>query len=162
MTKQYVLGLFIVFFITWAFVVDNLVLPSFGQMKSDAGVYTRYRVKQWNKPGKSGPLEDELLIYAVVKNRENLYYIDKRLGFEERLKGLEEGTAIQLGYVSRFPKPWKRKLYDLRVGGSSLIGYGPQQLKEKQKEIWKFTGIMGGAYFVVLFVGLIKKPRRQK
>lgn len=161
MNKQYVIGMFALCFFVWAIVVDNVVLPPMNNLKQDAGVYSRYRVKKWNQSGKLDLLGDELLVYAVVKNREQLYYIDYKPNFEFTLQRMQEGTPVQMRYVNRFPKFWKRELYDVRVSGLSALHYAPTQLKEKQKDIWKFTGIMGGIFLFLMVIGLVAKPRRK-
>ena len=160
MKKQYMFGMFMLCFFVWVMVVDNAVLPSSDQCQQDAGVYTRYRVKTWSK---DNPLDhlltDELLVYAVVKDREQLYYMDYKPQFETALKNMPEGTPLQLRYVSRFPKFWKRSLYDVRVNGVSQLMYSAYALKEKQQAIWKFTGMMAGIYAFLILLGLINKPR---
>ena len=65
--KKYLLGMFVLCFCIWAVVVDNLFLPSEGKLRQDVGVYTRYRVKKWQQGGKLDIIDDELMIYAVVK-----------------------------------------------------------------------------------------------
>jgi hypothetical protein len=160
MKKQYMIGMFALCFCIWAIVVDNAVLPPMNALSQDVGAYSRYRVKTWNRDGKLDILQDELLIYAVVKNREQLYYMEYKPYFESSLKHMEQGTPVQLRYVNRFPKFWKRHLYDLRINGQSVLRYAPGQLIQKQKEIWKFTGIMGGIFLFLAFLGLINKPRR--
>ena len=74
---------------------------------------------------------------------------------------LPAGTPVQLRYVRRFPKFWKRHLYDMREAGIPIIRYSAAQLHEKQKEIWKISGIMGGIYLVVAIMGWIGRPRRR-
>lgn len=159
MKKQYMFVMFLLCFCVWTVVVDNVLLPANDRMKQDVGQYTRYRVKEWNKGGKLDFIEDELLIYVIVDNREQCYYMDRRAYFENSLKNLPEGTYVQVRYVSRFPKFWKRHMYDLRIGGISKISYSSALLVEKQREIWKFTGIMIGVYLVLVVLGLINKPR---
>ncbi|MCK5676595.1 MAG: hypothetical protein KAH99_06225, partial [Verrucomicrobia bacterium] len=151
--KKYVLSIFILCFFVWGVVVDNVVLPSGNQLRQDVGSYTRYRVKKWQKGSKLDVIQDELMVYAIVKNREQLYYMEHKTYFENTLKSLPEGTPVQLRYVRRFPKLWKRHLYDLREGGIPIIRYSAYQLKEKQKEIWKFTGIMAGIFLALAGVG---------
>ena len=159
MRKQYMFGMFMLCFFVWVMVVDNVVLPSSAECKQDVGVYTRYRIKKWNNNTQLDLLTDELLIYAIIKNREQLYYLDYKPQFEIALKNLPEGTPVQLRYVNRFPKVWKRTLYDLRVGGVPALPYSTYSLKEKQEKIWKFTGAMAGIYAFLLVLGLINKPR---
>ena len=156
--KKYLLSMFILCFFVWAVVVDNVVLPSDTQLKQDVGVYTRYRVKKWQKGGKLDIIQDELMIYAIVKNREQLYYMEYKSYFENSLKNLPEGTPVQLRYVRRFPKVWKRHIYDLRQGGIPIVRYSAAQLFQKQREIWKFTGIMGGIFLILAVLGRIGHP----
>ncbi len=159
--KKYVLSVFILCFFVWGVVVDNVVLPSENQLRQDVGSYTRYRVKKWQKGGKLDVIQDELMVYAIVKNREQLYYMEHKTYFENALKSLPEGTPVQLRYVRRFPKLWKRHLYDLREGGIPIIRYSAAQLYQKQKEIWKFTGIMTGVFLALAVVGWIGHPRQK-
>ena len=159
--KKYLLGMFILCFFVWGVVVDNVLLPSEKQLRQDVGVYTRHRVKKWQKGGKLDIIQNELMIYAVVKNREQLYYMEHKTYFENSLKNLPEGTPVQLRYVRRFPKFWKRHIYDLREGGIPIIRYSAYQLEEKQKEIWKFTGIMAGVFLALAVVGWIGHPRQK-
>jgi len=159
--KKYLLNMFILCFCVWAVVVDNMILPSENQLKQDVGVYTRYRVKKWQQGGKLDIIQNELMIYAVVKNREQLYYMEHKNYFENRLKMLPEGTPVQLRYVRRFPKFWKRHMYVMRETGIPIIGYSSAQLHQKQEDIWKFTGIMGGIFLVLAAVGWIGKPRHR-
>ncbi len=159
MRKQYLFGMFVLCFFVWAVVVDNAVLPSNDSLSQDVGAYSRYRVKKWGAGGKLDLLQDELLIYAVVKDREQLYYMEYTPNFEASLKYLEKGTPVQLRHTNRFPKFWKRHLYDLRIQGISQLSYSPAHLMIRQKEIWKFTGIMGGVFLVLAVLGLLNKPR---
>ena len=114
------------------------------KLRQDVGAYTRCRVKKWQTGRKFDIIPDELMIYAIVKNREQLYYMEYKSYFKSTLDKVPEGTPVQLRYVRRFPKFWKRHLYDLRKGGIPIIRYSAAQLVQKQEEIWKFTGIMGG------------------
>lgn len=159
MKKQYMFLMFILCFCVWTVVVDHMILPSDDRLQQDVGQYTRYRVKEWNKGGKFKVIEDELMIYAIVKNREQLYYMERKSYFENSLKNLPEGTHVQMRYDRRFPKLWKRHVYDIRVNGISVVRYSVPQLVEKQREIWKITGIMGGVYLILVVLGLINKPR---
>jgi hypothetical protein len=151
-------GMFMLCFFVWVMVVDNAVLPSSDRCKQDVGVYTRYRVKKWAQSDRLDLLTDELLVYAVVKNREQLYYLDYKPQFEIALKNIPEGTPLQLRYVHGFPKIWKRSLYDIRINGVSHVRYSTYALKEKQAAIWKFTGIMAGIYVFLVLLGLVNKP----
>jgi hypothetical protein len=153
--------MFLLCFFVWAVVVDNVVLPSKEVLKQDVGEYTRYRVRKWSKGSKLDLIDDELMIYAVVKNREQLYYMDYKPHFEITLESLPPGTPLQLRYDNRFPKFWKRHLYDLRSSGVTVMGYSPAHLILKQREIWKFTGIMGGIYLILVVLGLISKPAKR-
>ena len=161
MTRQYVFSMFLLCFCVWAVVVDNLILPGGSDLKQDVGQFTRYRVKKWSKGHKVKFLKDELMVYAVVKNREQLYYMDYKPHFEATLKSLPKGMPVQLRHDNRFPKFWKRHLYDLRSSGVSIMSYSPAYLVLEQREIWKFTGIMGGIFLFLLAIGLIKKPARR-
>lgn len=158
--KYYVLTFAMCFFV-WAILVDNMVVPSNDAMSIAPGTYSRYRVKKWSQDGKLNLLKDEILVYAYVKGREQIYYIEYSRGFESTLKNLPEGTPVQMRYVSRFPKVWKRHLYDLRANGRSVVSYSSYYLKEKQTEIWKITGIIGGIYLVLVVLGLLNRPRRK-
>jgi len=159
--KKYLFGMFILCFFVWAVVVDNAIIPSDNQLKQDVGVYTRYRVKKWQQGGKFDILKDQLMIYAVVKNREQLYYMDYKNYLENSLKNLPEGTPVQLRYVRRFPKIWKRHLYEVCVNGIPKLGYSAGVLYQKQRDIWKFTGIMAGIFLALAAVGWIGRPRRR-
>lgn len=159
--RKYLLSMFILCFFVWAVVVDNAVLPSENQLKQDVGIYTRFRVKKWQKGGKLDVLQDELMVYAVVKNREQLYYMERKSYFENTLNRLPEGTPVQMRYVRRFPKVWKRHLYDMREGGIPIIRYPTAVLHQKQREIWKFSGIMAGIFLALAVVGWIGKPRKK-
>lgn len=161
MQKQYFITMFFLCFFVWAIVVDNAVLPPLDDLKQDVGSYTRYRVKEWSKGKKLNIVSDELLVYAIVDNREQLYYIERSPHFESTLKYLPEATHVQMRYVRRFPKFWKRHLYDLRSNGITVMSYSPGYLIQKQKEIWKFTGIMVGVYVFLAILGIINKPRRR-
>lgn len=159
--KKYLLSMFILCFFVWGVVVDNVVIPSEDQLRQDVGSYTRYRVKKWDKGGKLDVIPNELLIYAIVKNREQLYYMEHKSYFENSLKNLPAGTPVQLRYVRRFPKFWKRHIYDLREGGIPIVRYSAAQLFQKQRGIWKFTGIMGGIFLALAAVGMIGQPRQR-
>ena len=159
--RKYLLSMFILCFFVWGVVVDNVVIPAGDQLRQDVGSYTRYRVKKWQKGGKLDVIQNELLIYAIVKNREQLYYMEHKSYFENSLKNLPAGTPVQMRYVRRFPKFWKRHIYDLREGGIPIVRYSAAQLHQKQQEIWKFTGIMGGIFLALAVVGMIGRPRRR-
>lgn len=159
--KYYVITFAMCLFI-WAILIDNLVIPGNNSLKQDVGAYTHYRLKKWSKNDKLDRfLHDELMVYAVVNNREQLYYMEYKPNFEYTLKNLPEGTPIQLRYVNAFPKFWKRSLYDMRINGQSVMSYSQYYLTEKQKENWKITGIMAGIYLFLVVVGLLNKPRRR-
>jgi len=159
--RKYLFSMFILCLFVWAVVVDNAILPSENQLRQDVGSYTRYRVKKWQKGGKLDIIQNELMVYAIVKNREQLYYMEHKSYFENSLKNLPEGTPVQLRYVRRFPKIWKRHLYDLREGGIPIIRYSAAQLHQKQREIWKFSGIMAGVFLILAVVGKIGHPRQK-
>lgn len=159
MSKRYLFGMFLLCFFVWAVVVDNVVLPSKNSLKQDVGEFSRYRVKKWSKGSKIDFIKDELMVYAIVKNREQLYYMEYKLHFEQTLKSLPKGTPLQLRYASRVPKFWKRHLYDLRSTGISVLSYSTGHMATKQREIWKFTGIMVGIFLFLAGLGLINKPR---
>lgn len=147
--------MFIMCFFVWAVVVDNAILPSDKQLRQDNGVYTRFKVKNWQKGSKLDVIKDELMIYAVVDNREQLYYMDYNFNFANSLKNLPPGVNVQMRYVRRFPKYWKRHLYNLRTDGISRLSYNNYQLQTKQKEILKFTGIMAGIYLILAVAGFV-------
>lgn len=159
MHAKYYVIMFALCFCVWTILIDNLILPSKDHLRQDNGAYTRYRVKHWNKGGKFKVVEDELLIYAVVKNREQLYYMEYKPYFEASLKNLPNLTPVHLRYVRAFPKFWKRHLYDLQVSGRSAVTYSAYTLHQKQQENWKITGIMGGIYAIIVVLGLLNKPR---
>lgn len=159
--KKYLLGIFVLCFFVWAVVVDNLMVPAGDQLRQDVGTYTRYRVKRWQQGGKLDIIPNELMIYAVVKNREQVYYMEYKYFFENSLKNLPEGTPVQLRYAARFPKFWRRHLYDLRINGISKLGYNAYQLTQKQRAVWKFTGMMGGIFLMLAALGWIARPRRR-
>ncbi|MCF7817505.1 MAG: hypothetical protein K9M54_06465 [Kiritimatiellales bacterium] len=159
MKKQYMFGMFALCFCIWAVVVDQMVLPGENQLRQDVGAYSRYRVKHWSKNGKLDLLQDQLLVYVVVKNREQLYYMDSKPYFESSLKSLAKGTPVQVRYDVRFPKVWKKCVYEVRANGVPVVRYSAAQLFQKQREIWKFTEIMGGVFLLLAILGLINKPR---
>lgn len=159
MKKQYMFGMFALCFCIWAVVVDQMVLPGDDQLRQDVGAYSRYRVKKWSKDGRFDLLSDQLLIYVVVKNREQLYYMDYKSYFESSLKVLPKDTPVQVRYDRRFPKIWKKCVYELRANGIPVVRYSAAQLFQRQREIWKFTGIMGGVFLLLAVLGLINKPR---
>ncbi len=161
MKLQYICGMFVLCFFAWAVVVDNAIIPANDALRQDVGGYSRYRVKQWGNGGKLDVLSDELLVYAIVKNREQLYYMEYNPYLENSLKTLAPGTSVQLRYSRSFPKFWKRTLYDLRIGGVSSLRLSGAQLAAKQKEVWKFTGIMGGIFLFLSVIGLFNKPKRR-
>ena len=101
------------------------------------------------------------MIYVIVKNREQLYYMEHKSYFENTLKNLPAGTPVQVRYKRGFPKIWKRHLYSLNDNGIPIVRYSAAQIFKKQREIWKFTGIMGGVYLILVVLGLINKPRRK-
>jgi hypothetical protein len=138
-----------------------MILPSMDSLKQDVGVYSRYRVKNWEKGRKLDIISDELLVYAYVKGREKLYYMEYTPQFEASLNNLPKGTSVQLRYDQRFPKVWKRHMYDLRQEGIPVVRYSTAQLMMKQKFIRKVTGITGGVYLGLLLVGFICKPKRR-
>ncbi len=159
--KKYLWSVFVLCFFIWAVVVDNVVLPADDQLQQDVGVYTRYRIKKWEKGSKLDLIQDELLIYAIVKNREQLYYMEYKQYFENKLKNLPAGTPVQLRYARRFPKFWKRHIYDLRSEGVPIVRYSAAQLLQKQRGIWKFSGIMGGVFLSLAILGKIGHPRKK-
>jgi hypothetical protein len=159
MKKQYFITMFFVCFCVWTILVDNAIMPKLNELKQDVGAYSRYRVKHWNQGGRLDFISDELLIYAIVDNREQLYYMEYKRHFEETLKQLPDHAPVQLRYVRRFPKFWKRQLYDLRIGGQSVVSYSAYNLQQKQEQNWKITGIMGGVYLFLVVLGLINRPR---
>lgn len=152
--------MFFLCFFVWAVVVDHVILPSGNALTQEAGQFTRYRVKKRKPVQRVGLLKDEVLIYALVEGRERLYYMDYKPQFELTLKNVQTGTPLQLRYDNRFPKFWKKKIYDLRSSGLSILSYSPGQLIHQQRGIWKFTGIMGGVFLFLLVIRLIRKPRR--
>lgn len=157
--KEYTIGMFILCFLIWAFVVDQTLLPGNGDLRKETGTYSRYRVKKRNRGGKLGFLKDELIVYAVVKGRERFYYMDYMPGFESSLKRLPQGTPVAILWDSGFPKVWKKRAYELQDGRRPVLCYSSQQLIERQKEIWKFTGIMGGVFAGLAVLGLINKRK---
>ena len=159
MKKHYLTVVFLLCFFVWAVVVDNAVLPSMDGLQERTGSYSRYKVREWGKGGKLNPLKDELLVYVYVRNREQFFYIERTPLFEYTLKSLQPGTRVELGYVRRFPKLWKKELYELKLGRMPVIRYSPFQLKKKQAFIWKYTGIMTGVFILLASLGLINKPR---
>jgi hypothetical protein len=161
MKKQYTLVVFMVCFFVWAVVVDNAILSKMESLQRLSGSFTRYRVKELNRGGKLHLLKDELIIYARIKDREEFFYIERTPYFEATLKNLQPGDPLDLRFSKGFPKVWKRNLYDVRVGGNSILRYSPQHLAEKQKFIWKFTGSIAGAFFLLTILGMINKPRRR-
>jgi len=161
MKKQYVAVVFLLCFFVWAVVIDHAVLPSTNNLRERTGTYSRYTVKEWSQGGKFNLLKDQILIYAHVKDHEEFYYLDYTPYFEQALRNIQPGTRIQLRYAQRFPKVWKKQLYDVKVDGRSVMWFNPAQLKEKQKFVWKFSGIMAGAFALLAVLGMINKPRRK-
>jgi hypothetical protein len=159
MGAKYYIVMFVLCLFVWAILIDNLILPDKNRLKQDNGAYTRYRVKEWNKGRKLDVIQNELMIYAVVDNREQLYYMDYQTYFEAALKSMPEYMPIQLRYVYSLPKFWKRQLYDIRTEGRSIMTYSSYYMEEKQKENWKMTGIMGGIYAILVVLGLVSKRR---
>ncbi len=157
MKLKFIGWMFILCFCVWAVVVDNAVMPSLKELNQDVGVYSRYRLKAWSRSGKLDFLKDELMVYAVVDNREQLYYIEYTPNFELTLKHMPAGTPVQMRYARRFPKFWKRHLYDMRENGVTRMSYSSYQLELKQREIWKFTYVMGGIFLFLAFLGLIRR-----
>ena len=159
MTRNYYIGVFFLCFFTWVILVDNAIIPGPNDMRNDPGTYTRYRIKKWSQGGKLDLVPDEILVYAIVHEREQIYYIESRPHFIAALDNLPAGTPVQIRYVRSFPKYWKRQLYDLRVGGGSAVSYSRFYLVEKQREIWKITGIAAGVFVLLAIVGMVSKKR---
>ena len=159
MKKQYFFTMFILCLCVWTILVDNAIIPRLDQLRQDVGAYSRYRVKHWSQDGRLDFISDELLVYAIVDNREQLYYMEYKPHFEATLNQLPDHAPVQLRYVRRFPKFWKRHLYDLRIGGQSVISYSSYTLQQKQQANWKITWIMGGVYLFLVVLGLINRPR---
>lgn len=159
MRAKYYIIMFALCLFVWTILVDNVILPDKDHLRQDVGAYTRYRIKHWNKGGKLDFVQDELLIYAIVDNREQLYYMDYQPYFEATLKSMPQYMPVQMRYVYRWPKFWKRQLYDIRTEGRSIITFSSYYLVQKQREIWKITGIMGGIYLILVVLGLLNKPR---
>ncbi len=159
MGAKYYVIMFALCLFVWTILVDNAILPDQADLKQDVGAYTRYRVKKWNKGGKLDFIQDELLVYAIVDNREQLYYMEYKPNFEATLKSMPELMPVQMRYVTRFPKFWKRQLYDIRTEGRSVMALSSYYLQQKQEEIWKTTWIMGGVYAVLVVLGLLNRPR---
>lgn len=165
MKKQFSLLMFALCFGVWAIVVDNLVIPPMNKLKSDTGTYSRFRVKEWKGSEKIPLIGDELIVYAHVLKRydrahEQMYYMERNGYFEGMVSSLAPGTRIEIRYAKAFPKVWKKKVYEVRMDGSSIMRYSPAQLGEQQKFNWKFTGIMIGAFVVLSALGCISKPRK--
>ncbi len=158
MSRQYIIGMFFLCFFAWVILVDNAVLPSNAQLRQDVGQYSHYRIKKWSR-GKLDFVSDQLLVYAVVENREQLYYMEYQPHFEATLNAMPEYTPVQMRYVRRFPKFWKRELYDMRIEGRSTMSYSAYYLLQKQKDIWKITGILVGIFLFLAALGFINKPR---
>ncbi len=158
MHTKYYLIMFLLCFFVWVMLVDNVVLPSMDSLHQDNGAYTRYRIKKWDKGGKLDIIPDELMVYAVVKNHEQLYYMESNPSFRLTLDNLPEYTPVHLRYVRGFPTFWKRHLYEIRIDGQSM-GYSPYSMQQKKVRNWKITGIMGGIYALLVVVGLINKRR---
>jgi hypothetical protein len=161
MSRKYRFGMFILCFFIWAVVVDNVVLPSDDSLHQANGSYTRYRVKKWEKGGKFDLIKNELLIYAIVKNREKLFYMEYKPHFKATLENLPAGTPVQMRFHTGFPKVWKKHVYSINEGGIPILRYSAAQMFQKQRAIWKFSGIMAGIYLILLVLGLINKPRRK-
>lgn len=162
MKRQYMFTMFLLCFFVWSVVVDNVMIPKMDQLQRKQGTFSRYRVKEWGgEIGKVDLLKSELLVYGHIRDREQLYYIEYKPHFKAILDSLSPGTTIEMHYTKGFPKFWKKVLYDFRVDGYSVIRYSPIQLKQKQKAVLKFTGIMVGIYAFLVVLGLINQPRRK-
>ena len=161
MGKRYRVSMFILCFFIWAVLVDNVVLPTDATLRQNNGAFTRYRVKKWDKGGKLDFIKDELLIYAIVNNRERHYYMEYKPYFENTLKNLPEGSPIQVRYKNGFPKVWKKSVYSLNQNGIPFMSYSAAQKLQKQRATWKLTGIMAGIYAGLLVLGFINKPKRR-
>ena len=129
MSKSYLFNMFILCFCIWAVVVDNVLLPDEKQLKQDIGQFSRYRVKEWNKGRKLDIIDNELLIYVVVKNREQLYYMEHKLNYEAALNYLAPGAPLQVRYNRGFPKFWKRHVYSIRQNGLPVVSYSPAHVR---------------------------------
>lgn len=164
MRKRTVFSLFVVCCVLWAVIVDNVVLPSSGQLVKEEAHFTRYTFKRISHPTREEPFKDELVIHAVVEGyKELLYYIDNRPGFEARLNQIEAATPVELYYANRFPKIWKRKLYEMRINDQLIVGFSPVQLEAMQKRVWILTGGMGVIYLVLMLFGaIVLRPRKRK
>lgn len=161
MGAKYYIVMFALCLFVWAILVDNIIVPGKDELRQDVGAYTRYRVKKWNKGGKLDIVPDEVLVYAIVDNREQLYYMEHKAYFEATLNTFPEYMPVQLRYVHRVPKFWKRQLYDIRTEGRSLLTFSSYDLEQQQKENWKISGIMGGVYLVLVVLGWIGRPRNK-
>ena len=64
-------------------------------------------------------------------------------------------------YAQSFPKFWKKELYELRVDGVPAIRYSSAQLRLKQKEVYKISGIFGGIFLILSLLGAVTKPREK-
>ena len=161
MNKQYLFSMFVLCFFIWAVLVDNLVLPSDDALHQNNGTYTRYRVKKWDQGGKLDLIKDEILVYAIVNNRERHYYLAHKPYFEATLKNLPEGTPIQIRYKNGFPKIWKKSVYSLNKGGIPFLRFSSAQMLQQQRATWKLSGIMVGVYLFLVGLGFINKPKRK-
>lgn len=161
MNARYLFSMFVLCFFIWAVLVDNIVLPSDDALRQENGTYTRYRVKKWDQGGKLDLIKDELLIYAIVGNRERHYYMEYKSYFEATLKNLPVGTPIQVRYKNGFPKVWKKTAFSLNRGGIPFMSYSAAQLVQKQRGIWKLSGIMTGVFLFLVALGFLNKPARK-
>ena len=154
--------MFLLCFFVWAVVVDTVFIPKSNHLSRRSGTYSRYRVKQWGgKVGRVDLMKDELLVYAHIKGREQLFYVERKPHFEAVLGSLNSGSSIQIRYFKGFPKIWKKELYELQVDGYAAIRYSPVLLKEKQIKVLKFSGIMVGIFLFLAALGFVNKPRRK-
>jgi hypothetical protein len=159
--REYIFLMFALCFGVWAIVVDVLIIPPTNSLLSDRGQFSRYRVKEWKGDGKIDILKDKILVYAYIKGNEKFYYIDRTGYFEAALKNIEQGATVELRYSKSFPKVWQRSLQEVRVDGVPVLRYSGAYLIEKQKFIWKFSGIMIGMFLLLSALGSINKPRRK-
>ena len=162
MKSEYVFLMFALCFAVWVIVVDNLIIPDADQLRIKRGQYSRYRVKEWKGDGKWDLVKDKILIYAHSNHSEKFYYIDHTPYFAASLNNLEPGQEITVHYAQAFPKIWQRTVYEVQSGGLPVLRYSGLQLKAKQEFIWKFTGIIGGIFALLLLLGTIAKPKNKR
>ncbi len=162
MKRQYIFTMFLLCFFVWAVVVDNVIIPKPSELRELNGTFSRYRAKEWTgEIGKVDLLEDELMVYGRIRDREQLFYIKHYPAFKANLDTLTPGDSVKFRYAKRFPKFWKKELYEMHASGYPILRYSSGLLSQKQRDIFKFSGIMTGIFVFLSLLSFINKPRQK-